>query len=614
MSYDLHVALGEAYVVVRADLRPFTRDLRRELKKSVEDFERDLNKHLGVSLGRDAEKAGESAGERISKGLKHKLGDKRHSPWVNVTAALASALDDGISALPTEVKATIVGGILAASPFIAAALSGVVSAGLGAGVVGLGVALASQYEPVQDRFAEFLSETRLSLVRSAAVFGPALLRTLDSAQDRIESWEPLLERIFSRAAPLLEPLVSGALGAVEELLNSIDLSFDDVEGFVYVLADGFEELGSAIGDALEILAATGEEGQEGLEDLIDLTASAIRGFAGLVWVLTEAYGILRDIYILMSPLNTVLAQFGGGMNKYDEAVWVAGQDTEETTEHFKNLITATEREEKAAKEAAKAIEEQARAIEKARDAAFESIDVNIDYERSLDRLHDSLNENGRTLDITTESGRRNVEALGDAIRDAQKRAEDGFQKGKLNAFEARKLYQDELADIYRLAAAHGITKKRVDEVYGSLLDLLNLPNPSPDAWAAYQRQAKATADELARSVRQAQRLRDFAARGIPNAIRWGAGHVEGMADGGMVTKDSLIRAGEGDKPEVVIPLTKPQRAMQLAERSGLTRILGNVGNTVVQVFVGDEPLEQKMFRVVQGNNRALGMGLAHGAR
>lgn len=612
MIYDSGVALGEAYVSIRADLRPFTRDLRKGLKEAVDDFEKDLNKQMSEGLGKQAEKAGKEAGDGMNRGMKNRLGDKRHSPWVNITAALAGALDDGISALPMQAKAAIVTGILAAMPFISAALAGTVSAGLGLGVIGLGVALASQYEPVQTRFAEFTEDTRKSLVRSAAAFGPALITTLDKAQDRIESWEPLLTRLFDRAAPLLDPVVDGLLGAVEEVLGSLDVSFDEIEGFVLVLADGFEQLGGAIGDAFEVLVDSGEAGREGLQDLIDLIALTIRGTAGLVRVLSEVYGWARDLYMLLGPMNTVLNQFGAGIDETTTGFKYTRGAAEETTNAFGFLITATEREEKAARDAAKAVEDQARALDQARDAAFGAVNGHIAFERSLDELHEALNRNGDTLAFESEEGRVNLEKLGSAIRNAQKDAENRFVSGEMNWAEARKLYDQELAKVYKLAAAHGITKAEVDKVYGATLGLLNLPNPDPNFWNKQADAARNLANQLQRALDKAARIRKLAASG--STIRWGAGNLEGFADGGIIDREQIIRAGEGNRPEVVIPLTKPQRAAELADRSGLTRILGSAGATLVQVFVGDEPLEQKMYRVVQGNNRASSLALAHGPR
>jgi hypothetical protein len=59
---------------------------------------------------------------------------------------------------------------------------------------------------------------------------------------------------------------------------------------------------------------------------------------------------------------------------------------------------------------------------------------------------------------------------------------------------------------------------------------------------------------------------------IPKALRK---FVPGLANGGIVAGPMLAQIGEAG-PEAVIPLTRPARALQLAQKSGLDRlILGN---------------------------------------
>lgn len=58
------------------------------------------------------------------------------------------------------------------------------------------------------------------------------------------------------------------------------------------------------------------------------------------------------------------------------------------------------------------------------------------------------------------------------------------------------------------------------------------------------------------------------------------------ASGAIITRQQLITVGEGDKPEVIIPLTDKTRALQLAQQSGLLKLLNiplsglSVANTV----------------------------------
>ncbi|MFJ5785477.1 hypothetical protein [Streptomyces hydrogenans] len=63
-----------------------------------------------------------------------------------------------------------------------------------------------------------------------------------------------------------------------------------------------------------------------------------------------------------------------------------------------------------------------------------------------------------------------------------------------------------------------------------------------------------------------------------NSTRANASNLPaGAANGAIITRDQVIRVGEQNKPEVIIPLTKPARARQLAEQSGLMDLLARTG-------------------------------------
>src|SRR5687768_14833890 len=104
--------LGEAFIAVRADMSPFRRNLKEEVKKSADEFETQLSAAIEKGIKEGSEKASESAGResgrRFSRGFGDMFGDHKKSPWLQIAGAFGSALDQGISALPTEVKAAIV--------------------------------------------------------------------------------------------------------------------------------------------------------------------------------------------------------------------------------------------------------------------------------------------------------------------------------------------------------------------------------------------------------------------------------------------------------------------------------------------------------------------------
>lgn len=598
--------LGEAFIEVRSDLKPFIRDLDREVKRAADNMEKTLKESLSKGLsgggglgGDDGEKLGEKLGDGVGRGMGRKLGDKKKPPYITISAALASALDDGLSALPTEVKAGIVGGILLALPFLSAAIAGATAGALGAGLAGLGTLLAFQYTEVEEAGLQLVATLRRQLVESAEPFVNVLISSFRFIENRIEELRPRLDRIFSSSAGFVGPLVEGIVDAFDFLTESFDNVGDDLKPFVQELAKGFALLGSAIGDALEILVDTGEEGEEGLRDLFTAVAVLILGFARLVAFLTEAYGLIRDISDAVPLLVGPLSIFFDASDAAAEGADKYGDATQGLTTKVWGAISATERETKSIKEAASA-------MDKARDAAFGLIDATLDYEESIDDLSETLKENGRTFTQETEKGRENIRAVGDAIKAAQADAEKRFQEGKLSAEQANALYRQEVDEILRIAKAHGISEAAIRQVYDEAIKLVALPPPDVGWLNQISAAANLTTAALQRALNEARKLNSGTGGGK------GHGGFTEFAEGGLVATPTSALIGEAG-PEVVIPLTRPARAAELMRMSGLDKMLAPATPTV-NVFVGNEQLDARTYRIVTENNNALSSSLEFGAR
>lgn len=83
------------------------------------------------------------------------------------------------------------------------------------------------------------------------------------------------------------------------------------------------------------------------------------------------------------------------------------------------------------------------------------------------------------------------------------------------------------------------------------------------------------------------------------------GHGHGYENGGLVTKHQIAEIGEGNKPEMVVPLTKRNRAVQLIEQamryvgmdSKSTNVTVNNDNSLI------EKLLSQMVAMSDRNNR-----------
>jgi len=596
--------LGEAFIAVRADMSPFRRELKAEVKAAAQEVEKGLSSAveggLKKSAGKAGKEAGEKAGDGIADGINRKLGDKNKSPWLAFAGALGGALDDGISALPTEVKAALVAGILAALPLVGAALTGAISAAVAAGVVVLGVALASQFDSVQQRWTLFATNTRMSLVGAAEAFAEKTVGALDTIEQQIFDWEPLFGRIFSKASTFVLPLLSGILDGVEFILDSIDRGLDNGSTFIQALADSFAILGDAIGQTIEILMSTGDMGADAFRDFVYLTGVLIVGAAELLRIFTGLYTVLRgtvnvipDWLLALQPVLLLFKGIVSGSEEAKDATNSYAYTNVQFVEGLGTVVSMTKDEEKALKELEKAIKD-------ARDAAFDSLNTNIAWEESIDDLDEAFERNGKTIDIETHRGRENLRALGVAIRAAQAEAEDRYARGEVNAAQARDLYAAETAEIYKVAAAHGITKEKLDAVYGKLLNMINLPAPDVQ-WAEGLAAALERAANASNRIKYTGAYGDFDPYGRP------------LADGGIVYGPTQALIGEAGT-EAVIPVTKPARAAQLMRQSGLDRMVAGGGDTTVYVYLGNEAFDQHVQKIVVQDSRSQARQLSYGVR
>lgn len=590
--------LGEAIIEVRADLSPFIRGLDRQLRAATEAFEQRLQRAVERGLGdfpgsTQGEQLGENLGEGIDRGLGRRFNGNNSDFITGLFASIGSALDDGLSALPTEVKAAIVVGLASASPLLAGGIAGAVSAGIGAGVAGVGTLLAFQYEDVLNRGVVMAERLRMQLITAASSFVPAVINGIAMIEQRFFDLGPLINRIFTKASTFVEPLTNGILNFISEVLDGIDDALGDSGGFVDELMRGLRTLGFALGEVMRILAATGEDGKVAFRDLIFLVSDLLVGIARIVAGLTEFYGLLRSI-AGESSLLVLLSDAAAQSN-----VAYAWTNTQ-LAGSMDGVVKMTEEEEKRLKDLKKALDD-------ASDATYGIIESQIDFERSLDEIRASLEENGATLDITNEKGRRNAEEFITGLKAVEEETVNQVAIGKMSAQQAAEHYDLQIAKLREVATQGGLTALQFDMMYG---DIIRVAQLKLDAQAMG---IIGTGEELAAATHQAadlwqelQRIKNFR---LPSV---GTRRFSEYAEGGIVTHPTFGLIGEAG-PEVVIPLTKPQRAAQLMRQSGLADSLGTAGTTV-NVYVGNEQLDAHTYRVVESNNTALSNSLAYGAR
>lgn len=621
--------LGEAYVNIRADLKPYVRDLNAGLRATTAAFEKQLNKDLGRRFGKEistgareslvagaketakqVEKeigglGGGSSGAGIRNGFRRNtrrgisegfldvLGDAGKL-FTFVASSLASALDDGISALPVQVKAALVAGVIAASPAILAALTALINAAVGAGVVGLGIGLASQLTPVSDTFKRIIDEVRVSL---AAAAGP-LIEPLISGMNLFLAFvnqriAPRLQSLFADIAPGLDEFLTSVTVTVNRLFTALFTRGTRISRIIDSLGDAIVILGEGIATALELLIDSGTDGENALRDLAVATSTLIVFFAALLRVATEVYGRLRDIALILSGDVEGFAASRVARELEDTGDAAKGAD-----EDFRGLVKATDEETKALKENAKAAEAAKRALQQLTDEAFKSINAEINLAESWDEVTESIKENGRTLDLDKEKGRENARAAEDYIQAVREAYRQRVADGEITAAQAEAGIQREIDKLGDLFGQTGKNRAEFDKLFASVQKLILL-ELDPTGWTAFFN----TVGGAIRTTIGLLNTLDSKAKQAESGPsgRGGGGSSRGYANGGRVTYPQTVNVAEGFRPEVILPETRPARAMSILANSRLAGMLG--GSTNVAVYIGNEQLASRQYAVAQGVNQ-----------
>jgi hypothetical protein len=641
--------LGEAYIAVRADLRPFDKDLQRSLKSITDRFEKDLNKEFGRKIGtnvgtgareglRDSTKgigrdlsaelestsvaAGLRAGRKAKQGFGRgfERDDSHLGPIRKFLSGMVSALEDGFSALPSEVKAVVgaalVAAIVPAGAFIAGAIGGAVIAGF----AGIGTALAFQFEEVEARGKTFADNLRNQFVDAASSFIGPLDFAFDLFEGRLAALDPKIESLFANAAHYVAPLAEAGTRFVEGFVTGLDEGFKkaDLQGISNSLIRGFDNLGDSIGDALGTILANPNLA-EGLEDLLD-TVSDLTYLGGqlLDWTLNQWHAFKQlasgvgdfvegfvDGVALINDFISLDFDTGadrwrrltGEVHMTSKSFKAIGPDFDSIKYNLDGTIKLTD-------EQAKKLKEMNRQLEAQYDAIRDVISTNVDYHRSLNDTIEGFKKVGTSLAENTKVGQDNRKNILDTITDLQAQTNARIESGEVSNAAGQKFYDQEIARLRNEFTKRGGNIRQFDEIFAKFIKLQGLAQV-PDKmgllnWALDR--TKGLLDGVLEGLNKVSKA--------PKASVGGR-NLPQFADGGFVTQPTIAAIGEGYRKELVLPLTRPDRSMQLLAKSGLNL---SSGTTVVYAYFDGEPFQARIVRTATAATRGAARTLSQAPR
>jgi len=409
---------------------------------------------------------------------------------------------------------------------------------------------------------------------------------------------------------------------VEEAADGLmkGLNSKEIDEVLTSLVDGFEYIGISISDAFEILL-TNPNLDVALYDLLLVIGDLVTvGAEFLNWTLdvydnfkdvVEVVGLfIEDVWQLYQAVDALVSLDTSAWDKFVD--FLEHGDTADQHAVFGRIRTAAERyndtifttlsltkeQEKAQKELNRAYEESIRNAER-------SINVEIAYQQSIDDVTAALKESKGSIDLDKQAGRdaaTEIEGLISNLRDlTQQRLKDG----KLTEAQAEAFYRAEIKRLRDEFVKRGGNLKLFDELFAKYAQLAGLP-PIPDPFDPLRLGALDLKEAFAVAEAALARLLKKLPKG--GNIKVEGGTQLKYADGGFVNEPTSAIMGENFQPEVVLPLSKPKRSLELLAKSPLADVLGG-GATIVYAFFDGEPFQARIVRtaqnVSQGNARTL---------
>lgn len=620
------MALGKAFIEVHADTKPFAKELGAELGKILKAVENGPSKKIGEKLGKEigdgATKSfnanfkpdfsgasggsgapagggsggggggGGSGGGSNKGGLGSLFNFDVTSIFGKLGKGVVDTIDDGLSGLPAELKAALGAAVVAVAPF-AVALGGGIAGGIITGftvvlAAGLAAGIGASLPRVQARFETLTKSLLASLQRVAGPFAGTFIDALDLVEDRFVGLESTLQNFVAEGVKAFTPLINGVFNGLGNALTYLNGSLGDIEDFSNILGNGLDAIITKIGEVFATIAAD-DDAKAALNDVLLLVVELIDFLGRAIKFALDLYGAFRDIVEILDIFSPI--EIGEFSLALDKAV-LGATGLKKSIEGLPPTVEQAE-------EALVGLNKQLTDYLTNTQRAFAA---DIDFERSLDELTASLKENGTTLDITTEKGRQNREALmASALalretRDAQI-ALTGDVKGATAAFMANREI------LIKQAIASGLSKEAIDLLIGAILAV---PPPIPTVIGpnliSQLKAAYAAAKALAGAVAS---IGTVTGAGVGGAL---GRAIRGYADGGIFNTPTLGVFGEAGE-EVIIPTTKPGRAAELISQSPM---LSSMMTPTVNVYIGNQQLDayidQRVARSQVGTARALAYG------
>lgn len=600
---------GLAREFARTDDAAKRMDLSKSMRKAQADIRtktkaRDLLPDAG-----DAAKAGLQFGAEIGVSTARGL-------FANLSASVQTSLKSVAASPVGAVVGATIGTAIAATA--GAALSGGLLAAISGGAVAGGVALALR-DPQVAQAASSAGKMIGDRLGSAAE--PFKAKTIGAFQDITASFgrvEGSVVRIFSSASEYVRPLVAGITGLVERMMPAVDRAVSRAAPVISALQASLPRLGDAIGDAFDAISENGPEAATAIRQIVLGIGDMIRFGGEAVAFLTDMYGRLINVSVAgfqmlraWEWLPVVGGYLADNRKRFEElkgsmdGARVAGQAQASVAALQATASTlagaATQRQGSAAADAAITNQALAVAMQAVANRALAASNSQIALEQSIDDATAAVKTNGRHLDINSEKGRANRQALNGiaaAANDAAQKIleQTGSQQQASAASERGR------AAFIRTATSMGMSATAARNLAAKLFAI---PNINRDV-RIHNEQAIARIQEIKNSLAglTGKTIHIRTKADIPQGLSMRQLMEMGRETGGPVKKGEAYVVGE-KRAEVFVPDRDGQIIPSVEQFQGMAgggRAAGGGGGLVFNIgtlVVRDAQSPEQLVRQLQ---------------
>lgn len=428
--------------------RNFT-GLDRRVKKSSTDRNRSMEKDAKKSI---------SIFEGLFGGL-IKQGQKAGFLAGTETLDSFSAV---FKALPPEVKAgmaaSLAGAAVLAAPAIVATTEAAILAGVGAGGLAAGIALAAKDPQVIAAYTNLGQRVSSRLQDAAKPFRSELIATAGIAEQTFGRIVPRIDRMFAGLASTVRPLASGLAKGIENAFPGLEHAVQASLPLLRDLAGELPKIGTLVGDLFDAVAKGGPGAAQVFHFILINIEALIYGLTELI---NELGGAANGFAVLNSKASLIASTLAGHpLEAYAVQLKSTSAAASSAGFTFNGMAVATYNTAEAATAA---------------NAAFRSLfgelmsvdQANLAVATGMANLRNTIKGNSKTLDENTEAGRQNVGAILQQIRALEQKRQADIAAGngtKTATDKANAAYAAQVASLRQVLITMGLTASEVDNL------------------------------------------------------------------------------------------------------------------------------------------------------